>query len=206
MFSPAIEKLIKLFSKFPTVGPRTAARFVFYLIEETQQETEELIKAMQDLKNNVKVCSDCFKSFEPGKSEDVLCSICSDTRRNKEIVCVVEKEIDLEAIEKAGSFKGVFFILGKTLSAFKKEQAEIEEKIEILIEKIKNSQIKEVILALNPTPEGRNTILFLKRKLEVTAVLITQLGLGLPLGGEMEYADEETLNNALINRGRTLSN
>jgi len=226
MFSPTIEKLIKDFSKFPTVGPRTAARFVFYLIRTPKEKIEELIKSMEELKEKIKLCPLCFKSFEPaqisekleaGKGEGELCPICQDPRRDKGIVCIIEKEIDLEAIEKTGKFKGFYFILGGTISGFeKKEQKKrIEERLEKLQNRIKKTkEIKEIILALNSITEAQNTTLWLKRKLEPleirtspsartlrsSVLKITQLGQGLPKGGELEYADEETLSSAFENR------
>lgn len=203
MYSPNIEKLIKLFSKFPTVGPRTAARFVFYLIKSSDEKIEELIKAIEDLKKKIKICPLCFNSFEISDNE--VCSICSDQGRNRSTICIIEKEIDLEAIEKNKIYKGLYFILGGTISNLKDKDAEqeIETRIDKLIQRIKkpDSEIKEIILGLNPTIEGENTSLWLKRKLDIDESLkITQLGRGLPMGGELEYADEETLSSALEGR------
>ena len=200
MFSPTVQKLITLFSKFPTVGPRTAARFVFYLIKTPKEKVDELIKSIQELKTKIKICPRCFKSFE---GEDEFCPICSDPRREKSIICLVEKEVDLEALERTGKFKGLYFVLGGTISGFekKREKERIEERIKKLRERIeKGEKIEEIILALNPTPEGQNTSLWLQRKLADIKVKITQLGKGLPVGGVLEYADEETLSSALESR------
>ncbi|MCL5010671.1 MAG: recombination mediator RecR [Patescibacteria group bacterium] len=202
MYSKSIEKLIKLFSKFPTVGPRTASRFVFYLIKKPADEIKELTETIEELKSKIKICSLCFKSFEPENSEE-LCSICADTRRNKEVLCVVENEIDLETVEKTRQFKGLYFILGGVLPVLKKEneQKTLEANVEKLCDRIKiTHEVKETILALNPTPEGKNTALWLKRKLEGAGVKISELGRGLPLGGEIEYADEETIAAAFESR------
>ena len=200
MYSPTIQKLIDLFSKFPTVGRRTAARFVFYLIKTPKEKVDELIESIKELKTKIKICPLCFKSFE---GEGELCPICSDPRRDKSTVCVVEKEIDLETIERTGKYKGVYFVLGGVISGFAKEKKkeEIEKRLEKLIERIKEkSGIKEIILALNPTTEGKTTSLWLQRKLKDLGIKITQLGRGLPVGGELEYADEETLSSALEGR------
>lgn len=182
-----IKKLTELFSKLPTVGPRTASRFVFYLLKKPKQ-AEELIKAIKELKEKVKICPSCYNSFQ---SEKELCAICSDGKRDKSLLFIVEKEIDLESIEKTKKYQGLYFIFGKE---------NLEEKTEELKKRIKENNVKEVILGLNPTPEGQNTILFLKRKLQFAGVKISQLGLGIPLGGELEYADEETLSSAFLNR------
>ena len=213
MYSPTIQRLIELFSKFPTVGPRTAARFVFYLIGQPREKINDLIKSIEQLKNKAKRCSLCFNSFESEQEEQKLCPICADPRRDKTIVCIVEKEIDLEAIEKTTKFKGLYFILGSTISGFGKEEQKkrVEQRLNKLIERIKakpaseetitdKAKIKEIILALNPTTEGQITLLWLKRKLSSLGIKITQLGRGLPVGGELEYADEETLSSALESR------
>ncbi len=204
MFSPKIQKLIELFSKFPTVGPRTAARFVFYLLKTPKEKVEELIEAITELKKKIEICSFCFNPFESDSEDLELCPVCSDPRRDKSIVCIVEKEIDLEAIEKIKKYKGLYFILGGTIFGFKnkKEKEKIEERVNKLIDRIKksDSKIKEVILALNPTTEGENTCLWIQRKLKSLPIKITQLGRGLPVGGELEYADEDTLSSAFQSR------
>ena len=198
MYSQSTEKLIKLFCKFPTIGPRVAARFVFYLINTEKENIDELIQAITELKNKTKICPSCFKSFE---SENEFCLICSNGGRDKSILCIIEKEMDLETIEKTNKYKGTYFILGGIITGAKENNKEqIEQKIDKLVEKIKSNGIKEIILALNPTTEGQNTALFVKRKLEPLGIKITQLGRGLPIGGELEYADDETLSSAFENR------
>jgi len=198
MYSPTVEKLIKLFCKFPTIGPRTAARFVFYLINAPKQNTDELIEALSELQKQTKICPQCFKSFE---DQNTLCQICSNRGRDKSIVCIVEKEIDLETIEKTKQFKGLYFILGGVIVGVNGNNKEkIEQRTNKLIGIIKSNGIQEIILALNPTVEGQNTALLIKRKLEPLGLKITQLGRGLPIGGELEYADDETLSSAFENR------
>lgn len=203
MFSPAIQKLISLFSKFPTVGPRTATRFVFYLLELSKEEVEELVNSISKLKKDVKICSFCFNPFEPSTSssqEEELCKICSNPIRDKTLLCIVEKETDLITLEKTKKYTGRYFILGGTVSKLKK--ADIEKlRTEELEERIKNHpEIKEIIIATNSTVEGEATALYLKRLLKLFNKKITRLGQGLPIGAELEYADEETLSSALENR------
>ncbi len=203
-YPPTIQKLIDLFSKFPTIGPRTAARFVFYLKDADKKEVKELLTAIINLKKNIKTCAFCFNTFE---GEGTLCNICSDTRREKNLLCVIEKETDLISIEKTKRYKGFYFILGGTVSKLKKEEIE-KLRIKELLERIKNPtkfgipnlKIKEVILAINPTTEGEATILYLERILKPLEIKTTRLGRGLPLGAELEYADEETLGSALESR------
>ncbi len=207
MFADPIQKLIEEFKKFPTVGQRTASRFVFYLINQDQESRDELAKKIQGLGEKIKLCPQCFNPFESTKenlsTKNELCPICSDPQRDKSILCVVEKEIDLETLEKTNKFRGLYFILGGTLSTFhpNNKTKKISQRTQKLLERLNNDQnIKEVILALNPTPEGQITSLWLQRKIKPLGIKTTQLGYGLPMGGELEYADEKTLTSALENR------
>jgi len=191
MFSPTIQKLIDLFSKFPTIGPRTAARFVFYLLKKPKAEVDELINAIVQLREKVKICPNCFNQYE---SDADFCEICSDKTRDKTLLCVVATETDLTTLEKTKKYKGLYFVLGGEKS-----------RIEKLEQKLKNtSELKEIILALNPTTEGQAAALYLERVLKPFGTAqgkkITRLGRGLPSGGELEYADEETLTSALESR------
>ncbi len=197
MYSPTIQKLIDLFSKFPTVGPRTASRFVFYLLGLKKEEVKDLLTSIADIKNKVKICPSCFNPFEV---DEKLCSICSNPARDKALLCVVANETDLAAIEKTKKYKGLYFILGGTVSALRKTDIE-KLRIKELGEKIKSqAEIQEIILAINPTVEGESTTLYLERFLKPLNKKISRLGRGLPVGGELEYADEETLSSALEGR------
>lgn len=204
MYPKSIQKLINLFSKFPTVGPRTAARFVFYLMGCSKEEVNELIKSIIDLKKNVKMCSFCFNPFE---GEGDLCEICQNPIRDKTSLCIVEKESDLISIEKTKKYSGIYFILGGTVSKLKKEDIK-KIRIKELAERIKKPEkfgiptafLKEIIIATNPTTEGETTALYLERILKPVNKKITRLGRGLPIGAELEYADEETLKSALEGR------
>ncbi len=197
MFPPSIKKLIDLFSKFPTVGPRTAARFVFYLLKLSKEEIENLTGAISDLKSAIKICPLCFNPFQ---NEGELCQICANPSRDKSLLCIIEKETDLLVIEKTKKYNGLYFILGGTVSRLKK--ADIEKlRTKELEEMVKNHpEIKEIIIAVNPTTEGESTALYLERLLKPLAKKITRLGRGLPVGAELEYADEETLGSALEGR------
>jgi len=204
MYPPSIQKLIDLFSKFPTVGPRTASRFVFYLVGKSKEDVDKLVAAILDLKKNVKLCKLCFNPFE---GEGELCEICSNPARDKSLLCIIEKETDLLVIEKTKKYKGLYFILGGTVSRLKK--ADIEKlRTKESEERVKNHpEIKEIIIAVNPTTEGEATALYLERLLKPLnlpagrqVIKTTRLGRGLPVGGELEYADEETLGSALEGR------
>ena len=214
MYPPPIQKVIDLFSKFPTIGPRTASRFVFYLIKMPQEGFNDLINSLKTLKESIKICGFCFNPFSPSLPEENICPICKDLGREKNLLCLVEKETDLISIEKTKKYKGLYFIIGEAASVLKKD---FEEKIRIkeLEERIKEPEkfgivgtgFKEIIIAINPTPEGETTTLFLDRKLKSLAMpdgkllpKISRLARGLPAGGELEYADQETLGSAFEGR------
>jgi len=217
MYSPTIQKLIDLFSKFPAVGPRTASRFVFYLLKTPREEIKNLITSIANLKNNIKICKSCFNPFEPSsasafvktsadkkatesKGEGELCQICSNPGRDKSLLCIVANETDLTAIEKTKKYKGLYFILNGTVSALKKVDLE-KLRVKELENTIKNrSEIREIILAMNANTDGEATVLYLDRFLKAFNKKITRLGRGLPVGGELEYADEETLKAAFEGR------
>jgi len=170
-------------------------------------EIEKLIKSISDLRNKIQLCLFCFNPFEVGNSEQKLCSICANPARDKSLLCVVEKETDLISLEKIKKYKGLYFILGGTVSTLKKEDIK-KLRAKELITRIKNPSdfikgsfgFKEVILAVNPTTEGEATTLYLERLLKSLNTKITRLGRGLPIGGELEYTDEETLGSALEGR------
>jgi len=196
MYPPSIQKLINLFSKFPTIGPRTAARFVFYLLKAPDAEVKEIADSIASLKSTVKQCSFCFNPFE---GEGDLCEICKNPRRDQTILCVVEKETDLIPIEKTKKYPGRYFVLGGALSRFNHEDLKDLRTAELLA-RVGQKEIQETIIATNSTMEGESTALYLERILKPLGKKITRLGRGLPLGGELEYADEETLGSALDGR------
>lgn len=202
----SIKKLTELFRDFPTIGGRTARRFVFYLINQPKGKIDELILALQELKNSVKLCSFCFNPYEAiARSDRAMCDICESPTRAKNILCVVEKEADLLSIENTKKYKGLYFILGGTLTIRKTDGSNL--RIQELQDRVKKSNFSEIIVALNPTPEGISTSVLVERalkelssKLQVSSFKITHLAKGLPVGGELEYADEETLESAFEGR------
>jgi len=204
MYPPAIKRLIEIFSKFPTIGPRTAARIVFYLNQLPNEKIKEILEAIISLKKKIKICAFCFNSFED--KEEKLCPICRDKTRDRKKICIVEKETDLTVIENTKNYKGLYFVLGGTVSRLRKENIK-KLRVEELIERIKNpskfgidSKFEEIIIATNANVEGEATSLYLERKLKPLNIKISLLGRGLPIGGEIEYADEETLKSAFEGR------
>ncbi|MBM4177482.1 recombination protein RecR, partial [Candidatus Gribaldobacteria bacterium] len=193
----SIQNLIKIFSQFPGIGPKAAQRIVFYLLSLSKQEIKEILTAIAQAKNKVKKCPQCFKTFENETME--FCEICSDKTRDKALLCVVEKEADLEKIEETNHFKGLYFILGNLFLNQEKKQI-LEKRVVFLLETIKKNQVKEIILGLNHLPEAKTTALFLERKLKPLNLKITHLAVGLALEAELEYASPETIEQALNNR------
>jgi recombination protein RecR len=194
----SFETLVNIFMRFPTVGKRTAMRFVYYLLRLPNAQIVELTNAIQELKNRVRVCQNCFNPFE---GENNLCSICRDSSRNKNLLCIVGKETDLSSLEGTKKYNGLYFILGGTINAMRKEDTN-NPKIEELKKRVAEGNFSEIIVALNPTPEGRATSMLIEREIKDLSknAKITHLAKGLPVGGELEYADEETLESALEGR------
>jgi len=205
-YPPKIQELIEIFSKFPGVGPKTASRFVFYLLKKQDSQINEFLDVIAGLKKSIKICKFCHNLFEPKLKQD-LCSICSDPLRNKNLLCVVEKETDLLLLEKTGKYSGYYFILGGLLSPLKKRETE-RLMLENLLKRIKeptsfgliNVNFKEVIIAISYTTEGEATSLYIQRELAPLNMKVSRLAKGLSIGAEIEYADEETLSSALESR------
>lgn len=193
----SIKKLQDLFSRFPTVGKRTAARFVYHLINQPKENVDAFIAAVQELKNTIKLCEWCFN---PHETNNALCPICADLSHNKAQLCIVEKEADLNSIENTKRYKGLYFILGGVVSSFKPDASVL--RLEALKQRLDKTSTEEVIIALNPTPEGKATSVLVERALREVGckAKITHLAQGLPVGGELEYADEETLESAFEGR------
>jgi len=184
-----IQELIDYFSKFPSVGPKTAERYVFYLLNQPAEDTQDLAKAITDLPQKIKRCSQCgaFSISDP-------CSICSDEARQKDLLCIVENSQNLAVIENTRQFKGRYFVLGRLLNTLE-DVGPDKLPIAALNDLIKKNQIKEIIIALNFTLEGESTSLYLKK--QFPDLKISRLARGLPAGSDLEYADELTLANAL---------
>lgn len=198
----SIDKLSEIFSRFPGIGPRQAKRFVYFLLSRDQNFRDELSSALSSLQSGIMQCHECMRYFASPINGSPICSICVNLNRDKEIYMIVPRDVDLDAIEKSGSFKGFYFVLGGSLPILEKEPSK-RIRINELLTRIKNrTGIKEIILATNATSEGENTADFLRDEiLKITPdVSISVLGRGLSTGGEIEYADPETLRNALKNR------
>jgi recombination protein RecR len=200
MIPKQIKETIEAFSKFPTVGERTATRFSLYLLSLPEDKAEEVCDIILALKKEVKRCGFCFNPFTSAKKDQKLCEICRDKKRDKnKTICMVEKENDLWQMEKTKKYSGRYFILGGKME-FLKENPLGKLRVEELKKRIEEYKPKEIILAISPTVQGNLTMDYIKRVLKPYNLKITRLGQGLPLGGEVEYADDETLESALEGR------
>lgn len=199
MYQGALADLIDALNKLPGIGPKSAQRLAFYLLQTNQEEVDNLAKTLLQVKSKVQSCSICGTV-----SETRLCNICTDTKRDDSIICVVEEVKDISALEKTREFKGRYHVLGGAISPIDgigPDQLRIKE----LVQRVSKESIKEIILATNPNLEGEATASYLTRVLEPSGVLVTRLASGLPVGGELEYADEVTLGRALTGRRRVSS-
>lgn len=189
-----VQNLIDELSKLPGIGPKTAQRLTFYLLRSADKQIEEFGEAVLNLKKEIKVCSVCSNIVETDP-----CSICEDERRERSLICVVEEPLDVVAIEKTGKFTGLYHVLGGVISPIEgigPDQLYIKE----LVKRLKDGSFQEVVLATNPSVEGEATALYLQKLITPLDIKITRIARGLPVGGDLEYADEMTLSRAIEGR------
>lgn len=197
-----IQNLIEAFERLPGIGPKTAARLTFYLIHVPQIELDKFSQAIVNLKKETMTCSCCFNIAESNP-----CSICQDLLRDESIICVVEQSLDLIALERTGKYKGLYHVLGGVIDPLNNIGPE-EIKIQELVSRVAKvpREVKEIILAMNPTMEGEATAMYIARELRAknkeskNSIKITRIARGLPTGSDLEYADEVTLQRALEGR------
>jgi recombination protein RecR len=191
-----IQNLIDAFSRLPGIGPKTASRLTFFLLNAPQEVAEELSEALHELKANTVDCPICYNVTSAGRME---CEICASSERDPGIVCVVEEPLDVLAMERTGGFQGRYHVLRGALSPIEgigPEDLTIRE----LVERVKSGGIRELILATNPSMEGDATAMYIQQQMNTLTVKVTRLARGLPIGGDLEYADQTTLLRALMGR------
>jgi recombination protein recR len=193
-YDGAIGRVIDAFSKLPGIGPKGAQRIAFYILSSSDVQTQDLIDAISDLRENVRFCEICGNVCEQSP-----CVICQDPRRDHTKICVVEEPKDIMSIERTHEYAGVYHVLGGAINPMA-NIGPADLKITQLLERLKDAQVKEVILALDPNIEGEATVTYLARLLEPLDISITRLASGLPVGGDLEYADEITLGRAFAGR------
>ncbi len=191
-----IQKLIDAFSRLPGVGPKTASRLTFFLLRAPEETARDLAEALLNLKMGTTYCRLCHNITTAGREE---CEICSDPSRDARLICVVEEPLDVLALERTGGFPGRYHVLHGALSPIEgigPEQLKIRE----LVERVRSGEVQEIILATNPSLEGDYTAAYLRQQLQPLGVRLTRLARGLPVGGDLEYADQSTLLRALSGR------
>ena len=193
MVSPAVDNLVAQLTRLPGVGTRTAHRLAFHLLRAPRDEALALAAAVEEVKERVRFCKECGNL-----TEEELCSICLDTRRDRTVVCVVEQPVDVISLERTHEYRGLYHVLGGSLSPLDGVEPE-HLRIDELLRRVATGEITEVVLATNPNMTGEATAAYLADRLRDRAT-VTRLASGLPVGGDLEYADEVTLGRALAGR------
>ena len=194
MYIDTVEDVIDALGRLPGIGPKSAQRITFHLMRLPVEDIERLTSSISLMKEKIRFCESCFNI-----SEQELCPICEDSQRNSEMLCVVEEPKDIIALEKTAEFRGRYHVLGGSISPIDgivPEQLKVAE----LLRRIEPERIEEVIVAMNPNIEGEATAIYLARLLEPLGVKVTKIASGLPVGGDLEYADELTLGRAFLGR------
>ena len=192
----SLQLLINALERLPGIGPKSASRLAFYFLRAPEEVAQDLATALSELKANTALCQECFNITEAGRER---CEVCESTQRDGSLVCVVEEALDVLALERTGGFQGKYHVLQGVLSPIEGIGPD-DLKIKQLIARVAKGEIKEVILATNPSMEGDATALYLRQHLEPLGVKVTRLARGLPVGGDLEYADQNTLLRALSGR------
>lgn len=193
-FPPALARLLDELERLPGVGPKTAQRLAYYLLEVNEGQARRLAQAIVQVREKLQFCQRCY-NFSQGE----ICEICSDETRDTSLICVVEEPKDVVALERTREYRGIYHVLHGVISPLDQvgpEQLRIEE----LFKRLKKSEVKEVIIATNPNVEGETTAMYLARLIHSLGVKVTRLASGLPVGGDLDYADEVTLGRALEGR------
>lgn len=190
----SVQRLIDELARLPGIGPRTAERLTFYLVRSDANDSVRLGEALINLKESLKNCQTCFNLIDQDE-----CPICSNSTRSQNVIAIVEEPLDVVALEKTGMFRGLYHVLGGVISPIDgigPDQLQVAS----LLKRVKEQGIEEIILATNPSTEGEATAMYIKRALGDNKVLVTRLARGLPVGGDLEYADQVTLGRALQGR------
>lgn len=191
-----IQKLINALERLPGIGPKSASRLAFFLLRAPDDVSRDLAEALSGLKSMTALCQECFNITLAGRTR---CEICDDPRRDAGIICVVEEALDVLALERVGAFSGRYHVLHGVLSPIE-GIGPADIKTQALLDRVAGGGVREVILATNPSMEGDATALYLQQQLRPKGVQITRLARGLPVGGDLEYADQNTLLKALSGR------
>jgi recombination protein RecR len=193
-YARPVERLINELSKLPSIGPKSAQRIAFHVVRGRPDDARALAEALREVKERIKPCRRCFNLTEAEE-----CGICTDQRRDQAVICVVEDPYDIGPIERTGEYKGLYHVLGGALSPLDGIEPE-DLRIAELVERVGSEGTKEIVVATNPNTTGEATALFIAQELKENSVRVTALASGLPVGGDLEYADEVTLGRAFAGR------
>jgi recombination protein RecR len=191
-----VQKLIGAFERLPGIGPKSASRLAFFLLRAPDEVSQDLSDTLSGLKSKIAFCQECFNITDAGRSR---CEVCENPKRDSGIICVVEEALDVVALERVGAYNGKYHVLHGVLSPIEGIGPD-DIKVRPLIERVAKGGVKEVIVATNPSMEGDATALLLQQQLRPFPVQVTRLARGLPVGGDLEYADQNTLLRALSGR------
>ncbi len=191
-----IQKLINAFERLPGIGPKSASRLVFFLLRASEDVSQDLSEALNGLKGKVAFCEECFNITEAGR---LRCEVCENPKRDGALICVVEEALDVLALERTGAYNGKYHVLHGVLSPIEGIGPD-DIRIKPLLARVASGGVREVILATNPSLEGDATALYLQQQLRPSGIQVTRLARGLPVGGDLEYADQSTLQRALSGR------
>ena len=191
-----LQNLITAFERLPGIGPKSASRLAFYLLRAPEDTSQLLAEALQALKAQTAFCPECFNIMLAGRER---CEVCASAARDEAIICVVEEPLDVIALERVGAYRGKYHVLHGVLSPIEGIGPD-DLKIRSLLSRVGQGNVKEIILATNPSMEGDATALYLNQQLAASGVHVTRLARGLPVGGDLEYADQNTLLRALSGR------
>jgi recombination protein RecR len=193
-YARPVERLITELSKLPSIGPKSAQRIAFHIVRGRPDDAYGLAEALKEVKERIRPCRRCFNLTEAEE-----CDICRDPRRDQSVICAVEDPYDIGSIERTGEYKGLYHVLGGALSPLDGIEPE-DLRIAELLERIEKEGAKEIVIATNPNTTGEATALFIAQEVEEMPVRVTALASGLPVGGDLEYADEVTLGRAFAGR------
>jgi recombination protein RecR len=199
VYAAPVQDLIDELGRLPGIGPKSAQRIAFHLLKLTRADAARLANSIVEAKDKVTFCSQCFNIAEGSGESATLCSICLDEKRDATVLCVVEEPRDIVAVEKTGEYRGRYHVLQGAISPIEgvgPDQLRVKE----LLVRLEDERVQEIILCTNPNIEGEATALYLARLLKPIGLLVTRIASGLPVGGDLEYADELTLGRALEGR------
>jgi recombination protein RecR len=192
--APPLERVVHELAKLPSIGRKTAQRLAFHLLDTPRSEAEALAHAIIEMRDRIRLCADCFNL-----ADSELCPVCNDPKRDRSLICVVEDPANLMALERTRSFRGVFHVLGGSLSPLK-DRGPDDLRLRELLTRLEDSGVSEIVLATNPDVEGEATAVYISRLLKPLGVRVTRLAQGLPAGGDLDFTDDLTLRRAFEGR------